>query len=108
MEYADRFALFFLNFRGLVVYSGSRLDVYGQSVGPLSWLGLPRRGTEPVLVGDRNVLPRRNLLHWILLVQDSRIVKLSPCRSLKLKMVEESLLAATANARMVKKLERVE
>ena len=49
-----------------LLFAGGHLYVHGESVGPISWLGLSRRRTETVLVGSRNVLPRRCLFHWIL------------------------------------------
>jgi hypothetical protein len=66
---ASKAAVYLLVTRGALIFRGCGLDVYGQGVDPLSWLGLSRRRTESVLVRSRNVLSHRCWFYWGLHVQ---------------------------------------
>lgn len=44
--------------------------MYGQSMDPFSWLGLPRQGTEMVLVASRVVFSLWYWCDWLFLVFD--------------------------------------
>jgi hypothetical protein len=56
-----------LIFGVIFTFGGCGLDMYRESVGTLSWLGLPHKGTEQ-LVGSRNVFLHWYIPDWILLV----------------------------------------